>query len=257
MIHLHKRTYAYLEEINEGILRRLPAGAEADASVLDVGCGSGALAEAIQKKGYQVWGIELNEQAAEAARARGVHRVIQGDITSLASVRPALGDMRFDYLVFSDVLEHLYDPFTILTEYASLLKPGGRVLVSVPNALVWSNRLAFLLGRFEYADTGVMDRTHIRFFTVRSAKRLVAAGGFHVRKVDFTPFGVRALLPLIKRLWVRQSPQEGGSRRQLIDSPLYRFYQRFVGPVEYALMFWWKSLFAFRIIIEGEKTSSH
>jgi methionine biosynthesis protein MetW len=254
MINLDKKTYAYLEEVNDGILKQFPYGADGSAKVLDVGCGSGALAEAIGHRGYTVWGIEQNEGAVAAARSRGVARVIQADLTDLPAVRQALGQSQFDYLVFSDVLEHIYDPLAVLNAYSAWLKPGGRLLVSVPNIAAWTRRLALLMGRFEYADTGVMDRTHIRFFTFATAKRLVRAAGFALRKVDYTPYATRAMLPLIKKLML---PGKGGAaevnRRQMMDSPLFRFYHRWVYPVEYVLLWWWKSLFAFRIIVVGVK----
>ena len=250
MIHLHKKRYEYLEEINEGVVRQIPAFPEGGRPlVLDVGCGSGALSEAIRNRGYEVWGVEENEGAAARAAAR-IDRVLRLNLHEFEAVRTAVGERQFDYLVFSDVLEHVYDPFTVLGEYLRLVKEGGRVIVSVPNALVWTNRLAFLVGRFEYADTGVMDRTHVRWFTFRSARRLLRAAGCAIERVDYTPFVVRAALPLIKRA-MRARPD--GNRRQLIDSPAYRAYMRVVYPVEYYAGFWLKTWLAFRIILVGVK----
>jgi 2-polyprenyl-3-methyl-5-hydroxy-6-metoxy-1,4-benzoquinol methylase len=250
VIHLHEKRYEYLEEINEGVVRQIPVlRAPPRPLVLDVGCGSGALSEAIRKRGYEVWGIEENKEAAGRAAAR-IDRVMRLNLNQVAAVRAAVGGRTFDYLVFSDVLEHVYDPFTVLRDYLRLVKDGGRVVISVPNALVWTNRLSFLFGRFEYADTGVMDRTHMRWFTFRSAKRLVRAAGCTLERVDYTPFVVRAALPLIKRL-MRAKPS--GNRRQLIDSAPYRAYMRAVYPVEYAAGFWLKTWLAFRIILVGVK----
>jgi 2-polyprenyl-3-methyl-5-hydroxy-6-metoxy-1,4-benzoquinol methylase len=252
MIYIHQKRYEYLEEINDGVVRQLPRNLAGDRlSVLDVGCGSGALAEAIRLKGYEVWGIEENEEAAGRA-ARRIDRVLRLNLLEQETISAQIGEKRFDYLIFSDVLEHLYDPFLVLKSYLAFVKEGGRVVISVPNALVWTNRIGFLLGRFEYADTGVMDRTHIRWFTFRSAKRLVLATGCSLIKVDYTPFFVRACLPLIKKIMSNGSV---GNRRQIIDSPAYKTYMRVVYPIEYVLGFWLKSLFGFRIIIVAVKDS--
>jgi len=249
MIHLHKKRYEYLEEINIGVLKQVPGNsAGGERSVLDVGCGSGALSGAIRKKGYVVWGVEQNGEAAETAVGR-IDRMITGDLLAFDAIRSELGTRKFDTLIFADVLEHVYDPYSVLLTYLEFLKPGGRLIVSLPNALVWTNRLNFLLGRFEYADTGVMDRTHIRFFTFASAKRLVRAVGCSLERTDYRPFFVRAVLPLMKRLYWKKA--EG--RRKIIDSGPYRAYLKWVYPVEYVLGWWWKSLFAFQIILVGIK----
>jgi 2-polyprenyl-3-methyl-5-hydroxy-6-metoxy-1,4-benzoquinol methylase len=253
MIHIHEHRYEYLEEVNYGIAHQFPpATAGGDQSVLDVGCGSGALAEAISRNGYRVCGIEVHPDSAQKAAGR-IARAIQADLTDFNAVAAQLGQERFDHLIFSDVLEHLYDPFIILRQYLAFLKPGGRVFISVPNCVNWVTRLKFMFGSFRYADTGVMDRTHIRFFTFSTAKQLVRAAGCNLVKVDYTPFIVRAFLPLIKRLLFNSSASTDGTRRTLIDSPLFHFYKRFVYPFEYVLGYWCKPLFAFRIIIVGRK----
>jgi hypothetical protein len=124
------------------------------------------------------------------------------------------------------------------------------VLVSVPNVVNWQTRLAFLFGRFEYQSTGVLDRTHVRFFTFRSAARLLQAAGCSIEKTDFTPLVVRAFLPALKRLLVPPTTAPGPDRaRAIIDSPLFRFYVRWIYPIEYALASVRKPLFAFRIVL--------
>ncbi|HEV2947859.1 MAG TPA: class I SAM-dependent methyltransferase [Gemmataceae bacterium] len=253
MIHLHKKQYEYLEEINICVLKQIPANDGAEKkSVLDVGCGSGALSEAIRQKGYNVWGIE-GHQATSQIAAKRIDRVLNLDLQDLDTVAAALGDQQFDYLVFSDVLEHIYDPFQILTRYLHFVKPGGRLVISVPNALVWTNRINFVFGRFEYADTGTMDRTHIRWFTFSSAKRLVQAAGCKIEHVDYRPYFIRAALPLMKKVvW-----SKGTDRRRIIDSPAYRKYLRFIYPVEYAIGYFFKPLAAFQIVLTAVKTPAN
>ena len=205
LAELGKPEYVYFEEINDGILNVIPAVRSTDKKkALDVGCGAGLLGQAIEKRGYAVWGIESNAEAADRAASR-ITRVIREDLTNTDAVRAKIGSEIFDTLIFSDILEHVYDPFAVLVKYLEFLKPGGSVAVSVPNALVWTNRLNFLFGRFEYEDSGVMDKTHIRFFTFKTAKKLVEATGCRVVKVSHTPYFVRAFLPLMKKALIKRS----------------------------------------------------
>lgn len=253
MIRVHEHRYEYMEEINKEILRQIPYNkAQSPAMVLDVGCGSGALSKAIQDKGYSVWGIESNKEAAAKADGR-IHKVINADLTEVTLVKQEIGQKVFDYIVFSDVLEHVYDPFSIIKEYLVFLKRGGFILVSVPNAVAWTNRLKFLFGRFEYSDTGIMDRTHIRFFTFRTSKLLVKAAGCTIVRVDYSPYFLRVFLWLIKRIYTRGQDVHETDRRQLIDSQSYKWYVKYIYPVEYCVGYLCRSLFAFRIIIVGRK----
>jgi 2-polyprenyl-3-methyl-5-hydroxy-6-metoxy-1,4-benzoquinol methylase len=243
-------SYPYLEEVNEGILRHIPARPSGPRpAVLDVGCGQGALAGEIAERGYEVWGIEQSEFAAGRA-AKRIDRVVQADLTDEAAVRSEIGGKRFDRIVFSDVLEHVYDPLSVLRNYLPYLEPSGQVLISLPNVVNWHTRLGVLFGRFDYQDSGVLDRTHIRFFTFKSAVQMVAAAGLRVERADSTPLIVRALLPLAKRVLARGGG-EGvpADPRAIIDSPAYRAYMRFVYPLEYRLGSIRRPLFAFRIVL--------
>ncbi|MBI2989724.1 MAG: class I SAM-dependent methyltransferase [Candidatus Magasanikbacteria bacterium] len=253
MERLREKHYHYQEEVNEGILRHIPFFSQEKKRLLDVGCGRAALSAAIKERGYEVWGIEQDPGAAGSAGKR-IDRVIQADLTDTESVRAQLGELPFDALVFSDVLEHVYDPFSILKEYLGFLRPGALIYISVPNALSWFYRLSFLFGRFAYADTGVMDRTHIRFFTFKTAKRLLENAGCEVLIVDYTPFVTRAFLPLIKRFFaVKGVNKDGSEPQEIMQSPLYKWYMKYGYPLEYWIFSWWKSMFGFRIILVAKK----
>jgi methionine biosynthesis protein MetW len=147
---------------------------EPGARVLDVGCGTGSITALIASlKHAKVTGIEPDPSRAEVARLRGIE-VITGEFEHAAAELSA----EFDVIVFADVLEHLYDPLDALSTARQLLKPGGAVIVSVPNVAHWTVRRNLLLGRFDYQEVGIMDETHIRWFTRRTLHDLLEQGGF-------------------------------------------------------------------------------
>lgn len=248
------KDYPYLEEINEGILKQIPE-VNGAATILDVGAGRGLLGAALVQLGYEVFAVESDALIAEEARSR-VHQVICADLRDIVVVRDLLQGKKFNYIVFSDVLEHVYDPLQILRDYQEFLQQDGKILISLPNVVNWLNRLRFAFGIFNYEMTGVMDRTHIRFFTFRSAKKMVTASACKIEKVDCTPFLVRAFLPIIKSIL---GGSKNGDTSSIIESPYYKFYCKFLYPVEYWISRLIPGLFAFRIIlvaskIAGEKT---
>ena len=113
--------------------------------------------------GHRVVGVDLSEQSIAKAKTRLAEAYV-ADVTK-PELYPFFGSRRFDVIVFSDILEHFYDPAQVLTSHYQLVAPGGHVLISLPNIAIWNVRLSVLAGRFEYQDTGTLDRTHIRFFT--------------------------------------------------------------------------------------------
>jgi 2-polyprenyl-3-methyl-5-hydroxy-6-metoxy-1,4-benzoquinol methylase len=251
MIYLNKKTYPYMEEVNEGILRefqRLPFTGRA----LDVGCGRAQLGEAVKNLGWEVWGVEQSGEACDTARTR-INHLIETDLQRSEQIRSQLGDNRFDALIFSDVLEHLYDPLGVLERYLLYVKPGGKVFISVPNAVVWTNRLRLAFGSVEYTDTGVMDRTHIRFFTFRTARRLVEAAGCRIDRVASTPYLVRAALPLLKRFMAKPNADAAPDPRAMVESRGYKLYLKYVYPLERFFASLWRTMFAFRIIVVATK----
>lgn len=158
---------------------------EPPALVLDVGCGGGATGKILKQKfpGIRIVGVESNPQAAEHAR-QFLDEVICEPIES-APVRERLKGQLVDLVLLLDVLEHLYDPWRSLLRVRSWLAPGVRVLASVPNVrnLVTLDDLA--AGRWDYEPNGVLDITHVRFFTKASLRTLFEETGFAV--LEMTP----------------------------------------------------------------------
>ena len=169
------------------VIEEVPAGAR----VLDVGCASGYLAAELAARGCEVVGVEADPGAAAAARS-ACAAVVEGDV-ELDDVRAVLHEQKaFGAIVCGDVLEHLRDPGGTLAFLATLLAPGGRAIVSLPNVAHWTGRRALLRGRFPYADHGLFDRTHLRFFTRASARELLEGAGLRLVRERFAP----APLPL-------------------------------------------------------------
>jgi methionine biosynthesis protein MetW len=145
--------------------------------ILDIGCGAGNLGEFLKKNAYakEVIGVELDLTATAEASTK-LDSVINANLnlTNVTEVLRKYNKESFDYIVCADVLEHLVDPWNVLNDLRKYLKPGGHVVISLPNVRHWSVWLPLILrGRWEYCDSGIMDRTHLRFFTLSSAIELL------------------------------------------------------------------------------------
>jgi 2-polyprenyl-3-methyl-5-hydroxy-6-metoxy-1,4-benzoquinol methylase len=143
--------------------------------VLDVGCATGYLARALAERGCTVSGVEFDPEAAEEARPH-LERLVIGNLETM-DLAEAFGEDRFDVIVFGDVLEHLRDPLPVLRSAKALLADRGSVVASIPNIAHGSVRLALLAGRFDYQDLGLLDSTHVRFFTRSSIEDLFREAG--------------------------------------------------------------------------------
>ena len=179
---------SYFANARNDIVQILTTGA--DAAILELGCGAGGTGRAALAAGKarRYVGLELNPTAAAAA-SQHLSEVLVGDVEAL-DLAPLHG--AFDALIISEVLEHLTDPWTTLGRLAECLKPGGHVYASSPNIAHWSVIRGLLAGRFEYAEKGVMDRTHLRWFTPDSYRDLFRSAGLEV-------LSVRPVTPLRSR----------------------------------------------------------
>lgn len=156
----------YYKSARQDLLSLVPLEAQ---RVLDVGCGAGRLGEALKRRGNsEVIGIELNQEAAHIA-ATVLDQVICAPLETV--VLEELGPP-YDCIVFADILEHLVDPWATLRRFTALLTPEGRIVASLPNVVYWSIIAGLLRGQWEYQDRGLLDRTHLRFFTRRSITEL-------------------------------------------------------------------------------------
>jgi O-antigen biosynthesis protein len=195
------------------------------ARVLEFGCATGYMSEVLgTRNGCTVTGIEISPEAAEIARER-CDRVIIGDAEEL-DYEELFGKERFDAILFVDVLEHLKEPAVVLGRVRPFLSRKGAVIASIPNIAHGSVRLALLAGEFRYRDLGLLDDTHLRFFTREGVRDLFEASGFVVtswlhHRVDIDRTEVRIpAIPMSQPLqeWLSQDP----------DTSVYQFVVRAV-----------------------------
>ena len=244
-------SYQYFEDVNWGLLRLW--GNRKGLRVLDVGCGFATTSERIQTLGNDVTGIDSAPDIRDVAGKR-LGQVVQANLEDFETVTRALGPARFDVILFADVLEHLVWPVSTLHRYLAWLKEGGSVIVSLPNVGLWSVRLAHLAGRWEYEDTGVLDRTHLRFFTRKSARWLLEQAKLEPVSVTYNPGLVRPFVPLAKKM-LAKGESESGDPGALMNSAPYKLYLKSVYPIERAVTSLWPGLLAFQMIYEAKRTA--
>lgn len=158
--------------------------------LLDVGAADGYLAQILTKRGFEVTCLEGNPMLA--ARAQGKCASVL--VSDLNREVPRMNGT-YDAIVYGDILEHLQDPLNVLTALNRNLAPGGMVLISVPNVAHLWVRMQLILGRFEYADRGILDRTHLRFFTLKSFKQFIRDSGLVLDELHATPVPLPLVVP--------------------------------------------------------------
>lgn len=156
--------------------------------VLDIGCASGDLGRVLKSRGCNVAGVELDPGAAELAE-RVLDEVLIGDVGELDLIKH-FGKESFDVVVFGDVLEHLPDPVAVLRRVLPLLTKPGAVVASIPNVAHGSVRLSLLSGRFDYRPLGLLDSTHLRFFTRGSVHSVFREAGLAPVEMRRTTVGI-------------------------------------------------------------------
>lgn len=151
------------------------------AKILEIGCGTGDTGAVLLREGKcgHYCGIELNESAAEHARLQ-ISEAIVGNVESMPF---PWDNQSFDVLIISEVLEHLIDPWKVLRRLHSLMKPGAVVFASSPNISHYRVIKMLLAGHWKLEDAGVMDRTHLRWFTPMSYGQMFESCGFRVESV--------------------------------------------------------------------------
>ena len=176
---LNSKRAGYYEDTRPEMQSYVPATVR---RLLEVGCGEGNFAAAIKaSRGCETWGADLSPTAAAIA-AKRLDRVLCGDFASVLGQLPA---SCFDCVVFNDVLEHLSDPFSALVGIQTCLAPGGVVVASIPNVRHISAFKCYVMhADWKYEDVGVLDKTHLRFFTKKSIVRMFESLGYVLERIE-------------------------------------------------------------------------
>lgn len=176
----------YYNMFKPGIASLIPEGPH---TVLDLGCGTGVFGRKLKglNKARELVGVEIFDEAADEA-ANHYEKVYPGDLEHMNLDY----ENYFDFVVCGDIIEHLVDPWGMLRKINTWLKSGGHVLVSIPNVRYWRVlRDLIFYGDWEYLDGGILDKTHLRFFTKKSILRGLIDAGFNVEYTRLDVNGIK------------------------------------------------------------------
>ncbi len=193
----------YYSNVNRDLLDLIPGGA---ARILEIGCAAGLLGANYKEMnpGCVYMGVELNAAVAEQARAR-LDEVFVGNVENMDIDGLPIPENSLDCLVYGDVLEHLLSPWQELATRIKLVKDQGLVVACIPNIQHWSIIYGLLRGAWDYQDEGLLDRTHLRFFTLRSVVGLFQQAKLEILQIK----GVRVHNDFSERLFQMLTPVLG------------------------------------------------
>ena len=163
-------------------------------SILDIGCSKGELRDLIKADSVRYLGVEPFMEDFQCAQTKGLQVINCSAEDAVIQIKE-----KFEFIVFADVLEPLQDPGAVLESCHELLKSNGKIIISIPNIAHFPTRLTLLFGQWNYTDRGILDRTHLRFFTKKSFRAEIVDCGFSTVKFLSTPIPLEALFPHLNR----------------------------------------------------------
>jgi 2-polyprenyl-3-methyl-5-hydroxy-6-metoxy-1,4-benzoquinol methylase len=184
----------YYYSVRYDLIKLIPSETK---KILEVGCAGGMTGKALREKGFdEIVGIEILEEPAQNAKSH-YDKLIIGDVEKITL---PFEKGHFDCILYGDVLEHLTDPWKLLKDHNALIKTGGIIICSIPNIRHYRiiKRLT-IKGEWEYREDGIMDKTHLRFFTIKSIRSLLENSGFEITKIIKKPSGA-AWIKLLNRI---------------------------------------------------------
>ena len=173
------KSQEYYQSKGENLKQFIPENCK---RIIELGCGEGLLSKELKEKGKYVVGIEIVPDVAKKAE-KNLNKVISGDIEKIS---PDLEKNSYDCLICGDVLEHLHDPLAVLKKMEKFLTKDAVIIASIPNIQHYTVVVNLLMGNWKYKKAGLLDETHLKFFTFKSIKEMFQEAGFEIKKVGFT-----------------------------------------------------------------------
>lgn len=164
--------------------------------ILDLGCCWGGLFDSFIKRGQEIYGVEIDSSAALIGKEKGYH-IIEGDLEEENTIKEIEKIAPFDAILALDIIEHLKDPWKFLKKIKKVLRKDGFIFGTIPNIAHWKIRIKILFGIFKYEEEGILDKNHLRFFNLKTAKKLFEDCGFKVEKI----FPTSSTIPLFPKKW--------------------------------------------------------
>jgi len=191
---LNKKSLSQEEVITLDLIKQ-------NSRVLEIGCNAGKLSKELkQQKNAFVVGVDFDYRLLQIAK-KNMDSFILGNIEDEKCLSECEKYGQFDYILLLHIIEHLIDPWTLLTKIKSLLKENGTIICATPNIANWNSRaLLFFKGRWEYQNVGVMDKTHLRFFTKKTLIEAFINAGFQIEKLHFLHPNI-PIIDNVKMLW--------------------------------------------------------